>query len=99
MWPFTKRLSAWLMNEFRTAVRGGPQSQALHFGYEKAGLTLLDPAIPWNADAVFVEASLKPAGTNQRKADFTLRLPLGESIPAESLRSEEGGERHRVVFR
>jgi hypothetical protein len=99
MWLFTKRLSAWLMNELRTAVRGGPQSQALHFGYEKAGLTLHDAAIPWNADAVLIEASLKLTAAQQRKADFSLRLPLGEAIPAESLRAEEAGERHRIVFR
>src|SRR5262245_3162096 len=99
MWPFIKRLSAWLMNETKSLVRSGPQTSALYFGYEKAGLPLHDAAIPWNADAVIVEASLKLTGAQQRKADFTLRLPLGESIPAESLRAEEAGERHRVVFR
>jgi hypothetical protein len=100
MWPFTKRLSAWLMNETKSLVRGSPQSQALYFGYEKAGLTLHDAAIPWNADNVVVEASLlKLTGAQQRKADFTLRLPLGESIAAESLRPEEAGERHRLIFR
>jgi hypothetical protein len=99
MWPFSKRLSAWLMNEIRTALRGGPLSQALYFGYEKAGLTLHDAGIPWNADAVLVEASLKIHGAAQRKADFTLRLPPGEIVPAESLRPEEGGERHRIFFR
>ncbi len=99
MWPFIKRLSAWVMNELKSVVRGGPQSQALHFGYEKAGLTLHDTAIPWNADAVLVEASLRLTGAQQRKADFTLRLPLGESIAAESLRAEEAGDRHRLFFR
>jgi len=86
------------MNETKSLVRGSPQSQALTFRYEKAGLTLHDAAIPWNADAVLVEASLKLTGAQQRKADFTLRLPLGESIAAESLRAEEAGG-HRVVFR
>src|SRR5262245_55736683 len=99
MWPFTKRWRAWLMNEIRSALRGGPQSQAMHFGYEKAGLVLHDPAIPWNADAVLVEASLKLPVNAQRKADFTLRLTAGEPIAAEALRPEEGGDRHRVFFR
>ena len=99
MWHLLKRLSAWLMNEFRSELRGGLQSQAFHFSYEKAGLILRDAAIPWNADAVLVEASLKLPASVQRKSDFTLRLPQGEQVQAENLRPEEGGERHRVFFR
>jgi hypothetical protein len=99
MWHLLKRLSAWLMSEFRSELRGGLQSQAFHFSYEKAGLVLHDAAIPWNADAVLVEASLRLPASAQRKSDFTLRLPLGEQVQAESLRPEEGGERHRLFFR
>ncbi len=99
MWHLIKRLSAWLMNEFRTELRGTLPSQAVHFSYEKAGLVLHDAAIPWNADAVLVEASLKMPASAQRKSDFTLRLPHGEQVQAENLRPEEGGERHRVFFR
>jgi len=99
MWPFNRRWPAWLMNELRSALRGGPQSQALHIGYEKAGQVLHDAAVPWNADAILVEATLKLPLAHQRKADFTLRLPTGESVPAENLRPEEGGDRHRLFFR
>jgi hypothetical protein len=94
-----KRLSAWLMSEFRSVIRSGVPTQAFHFGYEKAGLILHDSAIPWNADAVLVEASVKMDRGVQRKSEFTLRLPLGEQVQAESIRPEEGGQRHRIFFR
>lgn len=102
MWLFNRRWPAWLMNELRTALRGGPQSHTVHVGYEKAGLVLHEGerAVPWNADAVLVEAALKlPNVLHQRKADFSLRLPGTDPIPADSLRPEEGGDRHRIVFR
>src|SRR5688500_17061269 len=99
MWPLSKRFRAWLMNEIRSLGRSGPQSQALHRSYDKAGLVLHDAAVPWNADAVLIEASLKLPASAQRKADFSLRLPPGEPVPAETLRPEEGGERHRIFFR
>ena len=59
MWHSIRRLRGWAMSELRTVTRTGPQPQALHVSYEKAGLILHDAAVPWNADAVLVEVSLR----------------------------------------
>src|SRR5262245_4322506 len=99
MWLFPKRWRGWAMNKLHSLLRGSPQPQSLHVSYEKGGLILHDAAIPWNADAVLVEASLKLPHSVRRKSDFTLRLPERSPIPAESLRPEDGGERFRLFFR
>lgn len=47
----------------------------LHVRYEKAGLVLDALPIPWNADAVIVEANVSlPASASCDKQDFTLKL-------------------------
>jgi hypothetical protein len=100
MWPWIKRWRDWAMRELWPLYRTGPQPQALHYSYEKAGLTLHDQPIPWNAEAVLVEALVHlPAGAVRRKADFKLRLPGQEPLPTEDLRRQEADETHRVVFR
>ena len=57
MWPWIKRWRDWAMHDLWPMHRIGIPPQALHFGYEKAGLTLYDQPIPWNAEAVVVEAA------------------------------------------
>jgi hypothetical protein len=100
MWPWIKRWRDWAMHDLWPMHRTGPQPQALHYSYEKAGLTLHDQPIPWNAEAVLVEAVLRlPANNPRRKTDFQLRIDKREPIAAESLRREEGEERQRLVFR
>jgi hypothetical protein len=106
MWPWIKRWRDWAMNDLWPLHRIGTQPQALHFSYEKAGLTLNDQPIPWNAEAVLVEASLRlpPAARQKsdfqlRKSDFQLRLPAGVLVPAESLRHDEDRERYHLFFR
>ncbi|HLW65826.1 MAG TPA: hypothetical protein VKS79_10940 [Gemmataceae bacterium] len=94
-----KRWRDWLMNDLRPLLRLGPKPQALHFSYEKAGLVLHDPYVPWNADAILVEATLRLPASARRKTDFQLRLPEREPILADSLRAEESGERYRLLFR
>ena len=59
MWPWIKRWRDWAMHDLWPMYRLGPQPQALHYSYEKAGLTLHDQPIPWNAEAVVVEAMLR----------------------------------------
>ena len=59
MWPWIKRWRDWAMNDLWPMYRIGPQPQALHYSYEKAGLTVHDQPIPWNAEAVLVEALLR----------------------------------------
>src|SRR5947209_12357583 len=100
MWPWIKRWRDWAMHDLWPLYRIGPQPQALHYSYEKAGLTLNDQPIPWNAEAVLVEALLRlPATTSRRKADFQLRLPGQDPVPAEQLRRQESDDRYRVTFR
>jgi hypothetical protein len=100
MWLWIKRWRDWAMNDLWPMHRSGPQPQALHYSYEKAGLTLHDQPIPWNAEAVLVEALVRlPAASPRRKSDFQLRIGRQEPIAPESLRREEGEERHRLFFR
>jgi hypothetical protein len=100
MWPWIKRWRDWAMHDLWPLYRIGPQPQALHYSYEKAGLTIHDQPIPWNAEAVLVEALLRlPVGVARRKGDFSLRLPDQEPFPAEALRRQEEDERYRLLFR
>jgi hypothetical protein len=72
----------------------------MRFSYEKAGRIVDDQPIPWNAEAVLVEAQVRiPRGTSRRKTDFQLRVPGQELVPAERMRSEEGDDRSAVFFR
>ena len=61
MWPWIKRWRDWAMNDLWPLYRINPQPQALHYSYEKAGLTLHDQPIPWNAEAVVVDIDPLPA--------------------------------------
>jgi hypothetical protein len=100
MWPWIKRWRDWAMTDLWPLYRLGPQPQALYYSYEKAGLTLNDQPIPWNAEAVLVEALLRlPASTGRRKTDFRLRLPNQDPLPAEQLRRQENDDRYRITFR
>jgi hypothetical protein len=100
MWPWIKRWRDWAMNDLLRTHRAGLQPQALHYSYEKAGLTLDSQPIPWSAEAVLVEALLRlSASTGRRKTDFFLRLPDREPVPAESLRRDDGDDRCRLFFR
>jgi hypothetical protein len=101
MLPWIKRWRDWAMSDLWSLIRPGPQPQALHYSFEKAGLVLHDQPIPWNAEAVLVEGLLRlPLSTPRRKADFQLRLPGQALIAAEGLRRQEGSENtFRVAFR
>jgi hypothetical protein len=100
MWPWLKHWRDWAMNNLWPLYRINPQPQALHFGYEKAGLTIHDQPVPWNAEAVVVEASLRlPSAASRRKVDFLLRLLGQEPLPAEQLRRAEGEDRYHLQFR
>jgi hypothetical protein len=88
------------MTDLWPLYRISPQPQALHYSYEKAGLTLHDQPIPWNAEAVLVEARLRlPPSSSRRKGDFVLRLPGQQPIPAEQVRRLETDERFALLFR
>lgn len=89
MWPSIKRLRDWATVD-RTAV---------HVSAELAGLVLAHQPVPWNAEAILVEAGLRlPAGA-RRKDDFALRLPSREPMRPELLRHDGPGDQHHICFR
>ncbi len=98
MWPWIRRWRDWAMDNLWPKSRIGPQPQALHFSFEKAGLTLHGQPVPWNAEAVLVEASLRLKPDARRKGEFQLRVGNEPPLPAESLRQEEL-DRYRLFFR
>ena len=88
MWPWIRRWLDWVMSDVLPLTRRRPHGQALHTRYEKAGLTLYDLPIPWNAEAVVVELLLNLPPMARQKSAFTLRLPGREPILSESMRGE-----------
>src|SRR5882724_6606558 len=76
-----------------------PTPVSLHFGYEKAGLTIDNQPIPWNAEAVLVHAHVRVASRPRpARKDFTLILGnSATSYRAEELHAEERSL--RVEFR
>jgi hypothetical protein len=99
MWPWIKRWRDWAMHDLWPLYRTGPQSQAVAYSFEKAGLTLHNQPIPWNAEAVLVEAQLHAKEPARRKADYGLRLTGHDPLPADSLRRDESDGRYRLFFR
>src|SRR5437660_8835220 len=100
MGHWIKRWRDWAMNDFWPLYRISPQPQALHYSYEKAGLTLHDQPIPWNAEAVLVEALVRlPANGQRRKGDFQLVVARQEPIPPETIRRDETSGFCRLLFR
>jgi hypothetical protein len=100
MLPWIKHWGGWAMFEFLTRQRSGPQSQGLHYSYEKGGLILDGQPIPWNAEAVLVEATLRlPAQQPRNRDDFSLRLSPGTSQAPESLRPGDKPDLVRLFFR
>src|SRR6516225_8556775 len=97
-----RRLRGWAMRDLWNLFRSsGPQSQALHFSYEKAGLTVDNQPIPWNAEAVLIEANVRlSASVARNKSDFRLRVGSGgAALAPEVLRQEPGEPLARLFFR
>jgi hypothetical protein len=100
MWPWIKRWRDWAMNDLWPFYRVSPQPQAIHYSYEKAGLTVLDQPIPWNAEAVLVDARLRlPASAGRRKSDFQLRLAGRDPVAADEMRRQDSDNHYRLSFR
>lgn len=98
MWHWIKRWRDWAMHELWPMARLGARPRGLHTSYEKAGLTIADQVIPWNAEAVLVEATLQQQ-PGRRKGDFTLRLPGHPAILADNLTRGDNDDLHHVFFR
>jgi hypothetical protein len=82
-----------------TTQNAGPPG--LHVRYEKAGLILDSLPIPWNADAVIVEANVRlPANEPRAKQDFTLRTAVdAPAVHAELIAPQSKQTPMRVFFR
>jgi hypothetical protein len=78
----------------------GARLQSIRFRYEKAGLSVADEPIPWNAEAVLIEGLIRfPPGATPRKPDLQLRTPDRVPRPAVTLHADaEEGVVH-AVFR
>src|SRR5207244_11235464 len=78
----------------------GPQVQAVRFSYEKAGLRVTGEPIPWNAEAVLVEALIQfPPYLVWAKSDLQLRLPNRSPLLALQWNPTEQAGSFRVLFR
>jgi hypothetical protein len=102
VWLWSKRWHASLTHGIaRPFLRlSGPKLRGLHFRYEKAGLTIADEPIPWNAESVLVEALVRlPPGIIPRKSDFQLRTPDRVPRLAVALHPDSEGDGAHVVFR
>lgn len=99
MWRWIRHWRDWAMNEIVTPRRLAGQPQAVYFRFEKGGLTLDNQPVPWSAEAVVVEALLRLPPTARRRGDFSLRVPGFDPIPAEIMKADEAGQRHRLYFR
>src|SRR4029077_1823148 len=82
------------------AHMAGRHVRKIGIGYEKAGITVPDEPIPWNAEAALVDVTFWfPANEAKRKSEFLLRFPGRPPALASALQpSEEEGVFH-VLFR
>jgi|GEM_PF-1265702 len=100
MWHSLRPWIDWVMNDILPPNRPRMAESAVHLRFEIAGVTLLGPPIPWNADAVIVELPLRLPDRIRQRSDFSLRIPGSPPISADHLRRDETGERlHRLLFR
>jgi len=82
-----------------TPRAAGPASQGLYYSFEKAGLTLDRQPIPWNAEAVTVEAVVGAVTLSaEGLREYGLYLPGGPRVAADTFRPGLPGKVH-VFFR
>jgi hypothetical protein len=99
MWHWIKHWLDWAMHDTWPTYRLGPRRvEVLRYGYEKAGLTVYDQPIPWNAEAVLVAASLRTP-LPLAKSEFQLMLPDRPLLEAEGLHRAGGNDRWQLCFR
>src|SRR5438034_1190021 len=75
--PWIKPFRDWAMRDLWPLFRqsGGPHPEGLHYAWEKAGLTLENQPVPWNAEAVLVQGLVHfPKQAPRNKSEFSLRL-------------------------
>lgn len=99
MWHWIKHWLGSAMADF-PPTRSRPADQACHLRYEKGGMVLPAPPIPWNADGGIIELLVKLPPAARQRQDFLLRIPGQPACPAELLRRDESSDnRYRLFFR
>jgi hypothetical protein len=97
MWAQLQRWRGWAANAF--SPRGKRQVQGIEFAYEKAGLSVRNEPLAWNAEAVRVEATLRAPGLDDSsRGEFSLLRPGAPPAPATTF-EPAGGGLVRVGFR
>lgn len=82
-----------------TPPRPLAHTSGLYYSFEKAGLTLDRQPIPWNAEAVLVEAIVNAVTLSaERLREYALILPGGSRVLAETSRPGLPGVTH-IFFR
>ena len=88
------------MTDFWPRHRVGNHTPLLACRYEKAGLVLDQAPIPWNADALLVEALVRlPENLPRRRSDFQVRLAGQDPIAAEEISPRDTDGLYRLRFR
>lgn len=99
MWPSIKLWRDWVMNDLLGSHRLRLPHEALHVSADVGGLILAGQPVPWYADAVLIEASLRLPAIARLREDFALRVPGFEPVVPHSFRRDEVTQRHQVFFR
>ena len=87
---------SWLREKWLTG--GGSRRLEVRFGYEKAGITIYDEPVPWNAGGVLVEFLIKdPGGVITCGKEFALETPPGVFIRSVT-GSEDENDRYKLLF-
>jgi hypothetical protein len=98
MWHQLQRWRGWAANAF--SPHGKLQVHGVEYTYEKAGLRVRDEPLPWNAEAVEVEATLRAPGLDNcwSTGEFALQVSGAPAAPAHGL-EPAGDDLMRVAFR
>ncbi len=100
MWPSMTHWRDWAKPKLWPTGPGAPRAQACRFHYEKCGLAIRDEPIPWCAESVIVEVTVKmPAGVPRRRADFRLDFADGQTIAPDQFFRADTSDEHHVSFR
>jgi hypothetical protein len=102
MWHWIKRWRDLAMRDLFWPFQrsSGPEVRGIHFSYEKAGVTVRNEPIPWNADSILVEALVQfPLTAPRRKTDFHLRAPGHPQLTAITMHRHEERDLFRLQFR
>jgi hypothetical protein len=97
MWHQLQRWRGWAANAL--FPQGKLQVHAVGFAYEKAGLSVYNEPLAWNAESARVEATLRASGLEVGcRTDFSLHIPGSPPAPADTF-EPAGEDLVRVGFR